>query len=207
MLLADVALPVPIGHAFSYLVPEALGAAVRAGARVICPFGGRRLVGVVLALRDAEPPRGAKPLARLVDGEPAVPEDLLAFLRDLAAYYFAPIGEVVRLALPPVERDAAREVEDRGLFHRATGIAGRRVQWVGPTPRVEASGALPGQAAAILAHVRAVGAEPVARLEARWGNARAAVKRLAAAGLVELDERDAPDGPIFSGDPVARDAP
>lgn len=207
VLLADVALPIPVAHPFTYVVPESIAHRAGVGSRVVCPFRGRRFVGVVIAVREGEAPKGAKSLLLGLDDEPAIPDDLLAFLRDLAAYYFAPIGEVVRLALPPIERDAARELEDRGLFERTRGIGARRVQWVGPTARVEAAGALPGQAAAILAHVRAVGAEPVARLEARWGNARAAVKRLAAEGLVDLDERDAPDAPIFSGDPVARDAP
>ncbi|HLK41442.1 MAG TPA: primosomal protein N' [Polyangiaceae bacterium] len=207
MLLADVALPVPIGHAFSYLVPEALGAAVRAGARVICPFGGRRLVGVVLALRDAEPPRGAKPLARLVDGEPAVPPDLLAFLQDLATYYFAPIGEVVRLALPPIDRGTADALgQGPTLFGRTRGVSPRHVRWVMATSAVEGPGALRGQAAAVLAHVRAVGAAPVALLEGQWKSARAAVKRLTQLGLVTVEDRVAPSPPPFAS-PATRDAP
>ena len=119
VLLADVALPVPLAHAFTYVVPEALAARAVAGARVICSFAGRRLVGVVLAVREGEPPKGAKPIARVVDEPPAVPEDSLAFLRDLAAYYFAPIGEVMRLALPPVERETARELAEPSLFDRS----------------------------------------------------------------------------------------
>jgi len=206
VLLADVALPVPIARAFTYAVPEALAARAAAGARVVCPFGARRMVGVVVAVREGDPPPRTKPLARVIDDEPAVPADLLAFLRDLAAYYFAPIGEVMRLALPPVERDTARELEEPALFDDARGIAGRRVQWVAPTAQVEEAGTLRGQAAAVLAHVRAVGAEPLARLEERWGNARAAVKKLAELGLVAVEERAAPEEPLFSA-PTARDAP
>ena len=223
MLLADVALPVPIARAFTYSVPEALAGRVAPGARVVCPFGGRRLVGVVLAVseRDAEEGSGesgaagtaaakTKPLAALLDDEPSVPPDLIAFLRDLAAYYFAPIGEVMRLALPPIDRDAAREVATTpSLFdrtHRPRGVGARQVQWAQPTARVEEPGTLRGQAAAVLAHVRAVGAEPVAKLESRWRNARAAVEKLAQLGLVEVAPRDAPDAPAFDA-PVARDAP
>jgi primosomal protein N' (replication factor Y) len=206
VLLADVALPVPIARAFTYLVPAAHAARVRPGARVVCPFGGRRLVGVVLAVREGEPPKNAKALAHTVDEEPAIPEDLLAFLRDLATYYFAPIGEAIRLALPPVDRDTAREVEEPSLFGEARGVGARRIQWVVPTSRVEEAGALRGQAAALLAHVRAVGAEPVAKLEERWKAARAAVKRLVEAGLVTVEEREAPRESLF-GEPAARDAP
>jgi primosomal protein N' (replication factor Y) len=206
VLLADVALPVPIAHAFTYAVPEALAAQARPGVRVVCPFGARRLVGVLLTVREGAPPESVKPLARVLDVEPALPEDELAFLRDLASYYFAPIGEAVRLALPPVEREAAREVAAPTLFGQVRGVGSRRVQWVAPTACVEVAGALRGQAAAILAHVRAVGATPVAKLEQRWRSARSAVQRLSAAGLVTLEERESPSDPFFA-DPAPRDAP
>jgi primosomal protein N' (replication factor Y) len=206
VLLADVALPVPVARAFTYVLPEDLAARARPGARVVCPFAGRRLVGVVLAVRDGEPPRNAKAVARALDDEPTVPEDLLAFLRDLAAYYFAPIGETIRLALPPVERETARELAAPSLFGQAHGVGARRVQWVAPTSAIEEAGALRGHAAAILAHVRATGATPIAKLTERWGAARAAIKRLADAGLVTVEERDAPADPFFA-EPAVRDAP
>jgi len=198
MLLADVALPVPIPRAFTYAVPEALAARTAPGARVLCALGARRVVGVVLALREGEPPARVKPLVRVIDDEVAVPAELLAFLQDLAAYYFAPIGEVVRLALPPVDRETARELATPTLFQDARGVGSLRVQWVTATDRVEATGSLRGQAAAILAHVRATGTEPLAHLERRWGNARAATKKLADLGLVTIDARDAPDGAPFA---------
>jgi primosomal protein N' (replication factor Y) len=204
--LADVALPVPIARTFTYAVPDAIASRATPGARVVCPFGGRRLVGVVLAVNEGEVASGTKPLARVLDDEPALPPDLLAFLRDLASYYFAPIGEVMRLALPPIERDAARELAEPNLFDRGRGVGARRIQWAAPTSVVEAPGTLRGHASAVLAHLRAVGAEPVARLESRWASARAALKRLARAGLVEISERDAPDAPAFES-PVAREAP
>jgi primosomal protein N' (replication factor Y) len=205
MLLADVALPVPLARAFTYAVPDALRGAELVGARVVCPFGGRRLMGVVIAIREGDPPKGVKALARLVDREPAIPQDLLAFLLGLAAYYFAPIGEVVRLALPPIERATARELEEPTLFDAARGIAGRRVQWVTPTSLVEQA-PLRGQAAAILGHVRAAGAAPLAKLAQRWRNAHSATKRLSELGLVTVETRAAPADPFFT-DETARDAP
>jgi primosomal protein N' (replication factor Y) len=206
VLLADVALPVPLARAFTYAVPAAMRDAAQAGARVVCPFGGRRLVGVVLGVRDGEPPPKVKELVRALDHEPAVPADLLAFLRDLGSYYFAPIGEVVRLALPPVDRETARELEAPSLFSEAKGIATRRVRWAAATAKVEEPGALRGQASAILAHLRAVGATPVAKLEDRWGNARAAVKKLEELGLIASEEREVPADPFFA-EAAERDAP
>ena len=206
MLLADVALPVPLARAFTYSVPPDLAGAARAGARVVCPFGGRRLVGVVLGVREGEPPAKSKALARVLDDEPAVPEDLLAFLRDLAAYYFAPIGEVARLALPPVDRETVRELEAPSLFSGTRGIATRRVRWALATDEVEEAGSLRGQGSAILAHLRAVGATPVAKLEERWGNARAAVKKLEELGLAATEDREVPADPFFA-EAAERDAP
>jgi primosomal protein N' (replication factor Y) len=206
--LADVALPVPVTRTFTYGVPDALAARVAPGVRVVCPFAGRRMIGVVVGVRDAsaDEPLKTKPLSTVLDDEPALPPDLLAFLRDLAAYYFAPIGEVVRLALPPVERGAAQEISTPTLFERARGVGARRVQWARATDRVEAVGQLRGQAAAVLAHLRAVGAAPVSTLETRWPNARQAVRRLAQLGLVDLTEQDAPDKPAFDA-PAPRDVP
>jgi primosomal protein N' (replication factor Y) len=206
VLLADVALPVPIARAFTYVLPEKLAGRAQPGARVVCPFGGRRLVGVVMAVREGEPPKNAKAVAVALDEEPALPGDLLAFLRDLASYYLAPIGEALRLALPPVERDAARELVEPTLFGGARGVGASRVQWVAATAKLEEPGALRGHAPALLAHVRATGACPVAKLEERWANARVVVKRLLDAGLVVVDEREAPRDPFFA-EPTTRDAP
>ena len=206
MLLADVALPVPLPRTFTYAVPGELAARVLPGSRVVCSFGARRLIGVVLGVREGEPPPRTKAIARVVDPEPAIPEDLLAFLRDLAGYYLAPIGEVVRLALPPVERSTARELSEPTLFSDATGVGARSVQWVVPTSRVETAGTLHGQAAAVLAHLRATGTEPIARLERRWGNARSAVKKLAELGLVTMDARPSASDPFFA-EPALRDIP
>src|SRR5258708_5519623 len=83
-LLADVAVPVPLSRAFTYEVPAALAADVRPGARVICNFGPRRLVGVVLAVTDRPLPGGSmkgRPIAAVLDPEPALPPALLVFFR------------------------------------------------------------------------------------------------------------------------------
>jgi primosomal protein N' (replication factor Y) len=207
VLLADVALPVPLARAFTYAVPDTLAARALPGARVVCAFGARRLVGVVLSVHEGEARAGTKPLSRVVDEAPSLPEDLLAFLRDLAVYYLAPIGEVVRLALPPVERETARELEEPSLFGETRGLSARRVLWATATEHVaEDEARLRGQAAAMLAHLRALGAHPVAKLEERWGNARAAVRRLAELGVVVLEERAAAGEPLFR-ESLPRDAP
>ncbi|MCW5771637.1 MAG: DEAD/DEAH box helicase [Rhodospirillaceae bacterium] len=133
-----------------------------------------------------------------------LPEDLVTFLGRLASYYLAPIGEVVRLALPPVDREAARAVEAPTLFSTAKGVATRKVQWVTATDAVETS--IKENASRVLAVVRAHGALPLSRLQDQFGGARGTIKRLVEQGLVRVEERDAPRDPFFA-DTLARDVP
>ena len=223
-LLADIAVPVPLSQPFTYAVPEALAAEVRPGARVLCEFGRRKLVGVVIDVFDrphvpaqhdastdrqptlqglAGPPPQAsspwKPIVAVVDAEPVLPAELLGFLRQLSDYYFAPIGEVLRLSLPALERDQVRALKAKGgLPEPAKQVGGRKVAFVQPTSAIEPPGSLRGQAAAILSLLRGTGEQPVARLEERFGNARAAVRKLEQLGLAEVSLREPPRDPFFT---------
>ncbi|HSO35660.1 MAG TPA: primosomal protein N' [Labilithrix sp.] len=199
--LADVALQIPLPRALTYLVPAALAGVVTPGRRVLCTLGSRRIVGVVMAVRDGEAPEKAKPILSVLDGI-SLPEDLVVFLSRLASYYLAPIGEVVRLALPPADKEAAKIVEELTLFSEAKGIATRQVQWVVATEVVESS--IKDGASRVLAMVRAHGALPLSRLEQQFGGARATVKRLRELGLVAVEERDAIRDPFFA-EPMLRD--
>ena len=83
LVRVEVAVPVPLGRAFTYEVPEALAAKVAVGSRVYCPFGGRRTLGVVLRVLPVGEDAGiegaretVKPIFGLVDG-PKVPDDLV----------------------------------------------------------------------------------------------------------------------------------
>ncbi len=221
-MLAEVAVPVPLAHAFTYEVPEPLREGLSPGARVLCDFGRQRLIGVVLKVGDLPRPRGfeVRPLRAVVDREPVLPIELLSFLSEVADYYFAPIGEVLRLALPALERGKLEDLEQaapargQGELFGPRGGAIRRVKKIAqareivavPTTTIETAGSLRGQAKDILARLRARGAEPVARLEETFSNARSATKRLATLGLVTLEERDRPDGPAFD-DVAERDEP
>jgi primosomal protein N' (replication factor Y) len=208
--LVDVALPVPLPRAFSYSLPDRLAGSVTPGVRVLCPFGARRLVGVVIEAREGEPPPKVRPIEEVLEGA-SLPADLLSFLCEVARYYFAPIGEVMKLALPPLDRETARMLAEPTLFDRGVrGVGARKVQWVvaADAPVGDSSGGamLKGQAAAVLARVRADGAAPLAHLEKTWGNARAAVKKLEQLGLVRVEEREAPADPFFA-EPAPRDTP
>ena len=124
--LADVAVTAPVPRPLTYVVPPAFAASVRRGARVVCAIGTRRVVGVVVKVHEGEAPPKAKPVLEVLDGV-SVPEELLAFLERLAGYYLSPLGEVVRLALPPLDREASQATGPLGLFDAPKGVSARKV--------------------------------------------------------------------------------
>jgi primosomal protein N' (replication factor Y) len=107
--LMDVAVPLPIHHAFTYRIPPRLRGAVEAGMRVLVPFGRRRITGYALG-----PPQGppvvqtVKDIADVLDERPLFPHSMVPFFRWVADYYLHPLGEVIQTALPgglsPAER-------------------------------------------------------------------------------------------------------
>ena len=99
-LYCDVSLPVPMDQPFTYALPETLRHRVRAGSRVMVPFGPRRMTGVVLNCHDDRLAMATREALRLLDAEPVLDAGLLALGRWIAAYYCAPLGEVLRGMLP-----------------------------------------------------------------------------------------------------------
>jgi primosomal protein N' (replication factor Y) (superfamily II helicase) len=99
--VARVALDVPSPKLFDYAVTQAMP--VRAGDRVLVPFGARQRIGVVIDASAASevPAQRMKSIAALRDDAPALPADWIELMRFLAAYYQRPLGETVISALPP----------------------------------------------------------------------------------------------------------
>jgi primosomal protein N' (replication factor Y) len=197
-----------LGQAFTYRLPEGMQAGK--GSRVICEFGRRRILGVVIEETDT-PPKDfdeakIKPVLAVVGEHPPLPTELLDFLLALARYYLAPIGEVLRMALPALERSEVEELQQQLLGNLKLQTVGRLVQQASalvatmpvPPPR--------GQAAEILAHLIDAGPSPLATLEEQWGNARAACRKLVEAGLVALERIEVSRDP-FANLTIVRDQP
>ncbi len=96
----DVSLPVPLDRPFTYSLPETLGRRVKAGCRIIVPFGARQLTGVALKVYNEHPGVETRMALKLVDLEPVFDAHLLALGRWIAEYYCAPLGEVLRTMAP-----------------------------------------------------------------------------------------------------------
>jgi primosomal protein N' (replication factor Y) len=103
----DVSLPVPLDQPFTYRLPETLRHRVQTGARVLVPFGTRKLTGVVLRTHDEPPEAAIKDALRLLDEEPVLDEALLKLGRWISSYYCAPLGETLR-AMTPLSGDLRR---------------------------------------------------------------------------------------------------
>jgi primosomal protein N' (replication factor Y) len=174
-----LAVPAPLGQAFSYLVPPELRERARRGARVLCELGRRTVLGVVLDAGERVPDISVermKSIVAVVDAEPVLPEELLSFLQALASYYVAPIGGAIELSLPAVERTAAELLKSTQaeLGKVPAKVVGRWVQFValsaepplGPPPR--------GKAQQVL-DALADGEMLAAELEKRVPGGRAAV--------------------------------
>jgi len=203
---ARVALPVPLGQTFTYVLPEALP--LHRGWRVLVEFGRRKVLGVIVGL-GTEPPAGVpldklKPILAPVGDEPVLEEELLDFLLELARYYLAPVGEVLRLALPALERSLAQRIED--VAGKKLEAVGRLTQVVCLEPEAASGAELRGQARDIVEHLRAQGDTRVSELAKSFGNARAAVKKLAERGIVRIERRSEDVDPFFA-ERAERDVP
>ena len=119
----DVALPVPLDRTFTYAVN---GEVPAVGARVIVPFSGQRLMGVVVRLHDDALPEGveAKPVQAVMDAGSLLGEEQMELARWIAGYYCAPVGEVLRGMLP-----LSAEVRRQWVYRISEG--GRRVLYDG----------------------------------------------------------------------------
>lgn len=103
MQVARVALDVPLHRFFDYLVPEscALGVA-DIGSRVRVPFAKGSKIGVLVGLPASSEISAdkLKPIEEILRDLPPLPADWFRLTEFCAAYYQAPLGEVMLSTLP-----------------------------------------------------------------------------------------------------------
>ncbi len=118
----DVALPVPLDQLFTYAVGEPPPSI---GVRVLVPFAGQRLMGVVIRVHETAPANvEVKPIQTVMDPEPLLTAEMLRLASWVAEYYCAPLGEVLRGMLP-----LSAEVKRQFVYRISE--AGRRVLYEG----------------------------------------------------------------------------
>ena len=99
-MLISVALPLPLFRPYTYAVPDRLRGRVEMGSRVVVPLRGRSALGFVVG--PGVPAQGVTPKQILdaPDAEPVMDAPLLTLCEWIADYYAAPLGLVIRTALP-----------------------------------------------------------------------------------------------------------
>lgn len=110
------AAPLHLEGPLDYLIPTGMTAAV--GQRVEVTLRGRRAKGLIVGLaeRSDVPAAKLRPVARMLGDFPWVRDDELDMLRWAAGRFAAPLGDVVRAALPNRVIDVERIATKDGWF-------------------------------------------------------------------------------------------
>ncbi|HSO76899.1 MAG TPA: primosomal protein N' [Blastocatellia bacterium] len=103
-MFAEVAVPVHVRQTFTYNLPGDLASRAAVGSRVTVPFGQKTLTGFIVALHGQLVGEVAesdiKDVETLIDEAPVISDEILELTRWVSEYYFAPLGECIRAALP-----------------------------------------------------------------------------------------------------------
>jgi primosomal protein N' (replication factor Y) len=102
---AEVGIALPLEKTLHYAIPPHLRPLCDVGKRVLVPLGQRRVTGYLLKI-SSHLPQGIngiviKEIIDVLDDSPLFDDAMLQFFRWAANYYFVPIGEMIKTALPP----------------------------------------------------------------------------------------------------------
>jgi primosomal protein N' (replication factor Y) len=179
-----VAVAAPLGELLDYLMPEGAGQA-HPGMRVLVPLGRGRRVGMVVAVDVATTlaPERLRPVAAVLDDAPLLAATDLRFLLWAAEYYRGDPGEALFGALPVRLRRPRPLLEERPAGWHALTTPDAAAAELSRAPRQREVLALLAQSAHGLDD---------AALRARLGDCAAALRALAARGLVARCRIDRP---------------
>ena len=100
---ARVAVPFGVTGTFTYSIPDELHGSIRRGMRVEVPWSSKRTTGFVTEILD-EPDGDVVRMREIVQAfdqdEAALTDDIIDLCLWAADYYMAPVGEMIRVALP-----------------------------------------------------------------------------------------------------------
>ncbi len=111
-----VVLSGPVEGPYTYAVPpelaEGVPGGIRAGHALLVPLGPRQVTGWVVEVLDAPdvPEDRVRPVARVLDREPVIDGAQFEFLRWVARYTLATLGEMLATALPAATKARMRRV-------------------------------------------------------------------------------------------------
>ncbi|MDR1337235.1 MAG: primosomal protein N' [Tannerella sp.] len=171
---AEIIIPLPPAHTFTYRIPEAMVSFITVYSRVAVPFGKKHYyTGIVAEIHEKTPDASfeIREITALLDEKPAIRPGQLPFWQWIASYYLCSIGEVCRAALP-----SGLKIESETV--------------ITANPEYEASGQLKPGEQKILAALSPSGHLSVSGLERATGlkNIFSAIHSLLEKGAVEISE-------------------
>ena len=108
-VFAEVVFDRPLDNAYSYAVPDHLVGQVAVGKRVEVPFGkgDKATPGYCVRVSGHKPDRPVKAIARVVDDDALLDDQLLKLTRWMADYYLCGWGQVLHAVVPAGARENA----------------------------------------------------------------------------------------------------
>lgn len=98
MSFVQVAISVPVRQPFTYKIPQ--GMDVKIGDRLFVPFGKRNVVGFAIGKTTKGEEIKIKEILEKPDAEQVFTEKMVELIKWMADYYFVPVGEMFRSAIP-----------------------------------------------------------------------------------------------------------
>lgn len=97
---AQVALNIPAGKTFVYIIPPHLQAEVKLGSKVLVPFSSRQLQGYVVSIDDTCEFSAPKEILAVIGDDIWFDEEELSFYNWTADYYLYPLGKALAEIIP-----------------------------------------------------------------------------------------------------------
>ncbi len=129
--IVQVAVPTPLRRKFDYLLSDEINPQhVLPGMRVLVPFGRSQHIAVVLGQSEQTDidVKKLRPVSKVLDKKPILPQSIIKLLNWVAAYYHHPIGEVYQTALPVHYRKKESSLEPGVTLWFLTEL-GKNADW------------------------------------------------------------------------------
>ena len=203
MGLIRVALDVPVARLFDYRCDDDRAAVV--GARVLVPFGRRRLIGIIVAKPDASdvPPAKLKRALKLLDDAPLLGRADLRLLEFAADYYVHPLGAVIMATVPAALRRVRRR--EKSPIAYALTAAGAAMETAALPPRARAQRTLLAllQSQAVTGHAAVTALGTAARQALQAFIAQGWVQTVTPQDSVQATSPAPPAGPSLTAEQTA----
>lgn len=202
MGLIRVALDVPIDRLFDYRCEDRTA---RVGARVLVPFGRRRLIGIIVAKPEhSEVPAAAlKHAHQILDEQPLLGRLDLRLIEFAAGYYAHPLGAAIMMAVPASLRRIRRR--DQTPVAYALTAAGAAIESSLLPPRALASHRLLAllKSAPVIGHAAVAAQGAAARKALQTFVEKGWVRKAAPEQLPSPDSLEVTEGPALNAEQTA----